>query len=138
MAAHLEALRAGVSKEAIRKIWIVGDLKTDQGHWSYHVATLVRGEGGVWYAMDPIFGRPVTAEEWYHRFMASDREGDARIFVTDPSRYTVLNSRPYMPDLNDADTRENRAFKGYFSDLLALFRAESQALTAQVRAANQK
>lgn len=71
MSAHMEARRMGVSEAHIKKLFIIGDLRsTANPEWRFHVTTLVKAEDGKWYAVDPILnnvhGRPitVTAEDW--------------------------------------------------------------------------
>lgn len=70
MAAHLLARRMGLSPESIRKLFIVGDLRSDpeKPEWRFHVTTVVRGPDNRWYAIDPIMFHgsyaPLTVAAW--------------------------------------------------------------------------
>ncbi|RZA08733.1 MAG: hypothetical protein EOP11_03980 [Proteobacteria bacterium] len=56
--AHIEALRMGLDKESIKKIWIVGAMEGTSDSWGHHVATIVRGPKGKWYTIDPNYDTP--------------------------------------------------------------------------------
>ena len=65
MAAHLIARGMGLGSDSIRKLFIIGDLRSGADpEWRFHVTTLVRGsEDGGWYAVDPALeylDTPVT------------------------------------------------------------------------------
>lgn len=122
-AAHLQALRFGLHKASIKKVWLVGELKMQGEKWRYHVATMVRGEDGEWYAFDPVLGREMPAVEWYQALRESaDPGGSARLFVTEAGRMFPYNWKGYGE--NELD---RRVFRGFFTDLLAQIRAEIAA-----------
>lgn len=71
MAVHLRARRMGLRPEAIRKLFIIGDLRSGTAReWRFHVTTLVKGDDLRWYAIDPLLvdgvgkNRPEPLEEW--------------------------------------------------------------------------
>lgn len=83
---HLELLRRGVLKESIHKAFVVGEMHTGSIVWRYHVTTIVRGPGGSWIAMDPIFEAPLELNEWYKRMLTFSKTGAVRLYVTHPSK----------------------------------------------------
>ncbi len=120
-AAHVTALESGLQKESIRKIWLVGDL--DNGSkWKFHVATLLRGEDGDWYAVDPYFDEPLRVDHWYEKIREDvDPEGTARLFSTEPSRLYVSSFKKY----NHADM-DRDSLGGFFQDLFEGLRRERE------------
>ena len=119
--AHLAALKNGVDKDSIRKVWALGDLRTGDVNWRYHVATIVRNKKGEWIAIDPIFGRPMPVDDWYKEMKKFDHKGNMRIFDTEPKRMGPdaggqYNKRQFNHFL----------YNGYFTDLMASFREESK------------
>lgn len=68
-ATQIYAELAGVPKERIRKIFVIGDMRSggmQSQEWRFHVTTVVQGADNRWYALDPIApgGRIQTAAEW--------------------------------------------------------------------------
>ncbi len=62
MTAHLLALQMGLDPEGIRKVFIVGDLRSGPDpEWYFHVTTIVRGTDRKWYAEDSIMTPPLSA-----------------------------------------------------------------------------
>lgn len=70
MAVHLAARKIGLDQRSIRKVFIIGDMRSGPDpEWRFHVTTIVRGPEGKWYALDPIasFGpkpRVLTVSQW--------------------------------------------------------------------------
>lgn len=72
MTAHLLALQMGLDPGSIRKVFIVGDLRSGPNpEWYFHVTTIVRGTDNKWYAEDSIMtpplspaGRELPLSEW--------------------------------------------------------------------------
>lgn len=54
MAAHLIARKMGLDESSMQKIFAAGDMQNGSVRWRFHMATLVRGEDGKDYAIDPI------------------------------------------------------------------------------------
>ena len=117
--AHLELLRRGVSKEAIKKAFIVGPLYSAGINWQFHVATIVRAnDRNGWYALDAFIGRPVPLEEWLQRFQSYSLDGKARMYITNPEKIGPsaweYNKRPY--GLGDG------FYNNYFNDMFHFFK----------------
>ncbi len=122
--AHYSALRKGLEKSSIRKVWAIGELGYDeQTKWSYHVTTIVRDTKGSWYAIDPALGRVETVEKWYDEVKKMDMQGNMRIFDTEAKRFLPVNADKYSPK-NFAKP----AYENYFTDLMKSFRDETNEL----------
>jgi Glutaminase len=129
--AHIEALRAGIDKDQIRKVWAVGNFKTGMGSWRYHVATIVRGENGNWMAIDPIFGRPLTVEEWYSSMKKYEDPLDTRnmrMFTTEAKRFGPMTGNKYSPASLKTGPGPDPDFNSYFRDLMDTFKDEIKSL----------
>ncbi len=116
--AHMEALIREVHPDAIRKVWIAGDM----GKWGHHVATIIKAENG-WLALDTNMGRVITLDEWFiivHREKVKDAN-EIMNFVTQAGRFSPYNNMSYNSfDLFNTDRLEfNKAqdfYRGYFHD----------------------
>lgn len=129
LATHVEALRSGLAPSQVRKVWAVGKIQSmSKGAWSYHVATIVRGEDNKWYTIDPTIGRLVTAEEWTAQMQSRDLDGNLRIFTTTPERTTTRNAVAGKSQLTNDKTWWNT----YFKDLIDSYRSEREALRKQM------
>lgn len=124
-AAHLTALKNGVDKDSIRKIWALGDLRTGDVNWRYHVTTAVRNKKGEWIAIDPIFGRPMPVDEWYKEMKKFDHKGNMRVFETEPKRMGPDTGGQY-----NKKQFNHFLYNGYFSDMMESFREESKKVMA--------
>ena len=121
MAFHLQALRSGLRKEGIQKLWVVGDLKRGEVAWSYHVTTIVMGVDGVWYAMDPFFGRQMPAHEWVAIMRNEfDAKGTMRLFKTEAARFSPVNGATYSRH----ELAESYYYE-FFRDLLNVLHREN-------------
>lgn len=116
--AHMEALIRGMNPDAIRKIWIAGDMK----QWGHHVATMIKGEKG-WYVIDTNIGRPVTADEWlaFYQPFKSQNAKDIMVFVTRADRFGPYDTQSYTGiNLFNSNTshyeRTADFYRGYFYD----------------------
>jgi hypothetical protein len=94
LVAHERAiLDSHLNKESILKLWAVGNMSNG---WGHHVTTLVREKSGEWYALDPFFGKPLRADEWYSQLrMRFDRNRELRLFATPASRFDVGSWNKY-------------------------------------------
>lgn len=120
LAAHLTALKSGIDKRRIRKIWAIGDLRDNGRKWKYHVSTIIQGEDGVWYAFDPSFGKILTAEEWYGKMQGWDVNQTARLYSTAAGQMFPYDWSAYTRSQLKRDL-----FKGFFTDLLESIKKES-------------
>lgn len=113
LAVHLEALRSGIDKRAIRKVWMVGDLDLNGSKWNFHVATMIHSAEGGWQVLDPVLGKKMSLEAWY-RTMRNDHDpsGTARLFTTDARRLL-----PYGPEKYEKAQLNRPLFRGFFRDL---------------------
>ncbi len=85
MAVHFKALQSGVSNGNIKKIWVMGDLRTDGKNFWFHVATTVRTDSGEWYVIDPDLKKEelLPVDKWHDQMRRWNRsDGKMRIFVT--------------------------------------------------------
>lgn len=93
MAAHLLARRRGLARDSIRKLFVIGDLRTGpKPEWYFHVVTAVLGEDYRWYAIDPIMvfpiasGKPQLAKEWIAKVhQIWDKNKKAHFYFTGPT-----------------------------------------------------
>ncbi len=119
MVAHMDALKSGVAKDGIMKVFAVGNLKSAEGNWDFHVATLVRRDNGSWWAIDPIMGKPLDIQDWYTAMKGYDYDGKMRLMVTPASRFTPKKHYQYAKEAMGGDTNG-----AYFKDLLQYYRDE--------------
>lgn len=114
MTAHFEALRMGVAKESIRKVYVVGAMKALVGDivWQFHVATAIKGTDGGWWVIDPFFGKVVKLEKWYERMYSHDKNGTLRLYVSDANRLGATSGGHY-----DKSHLMMDFYNGYFKDL---------------------
>ncbi len=54
MASHLLARKMGLKESSMRKIFAAGDMQNGRVRWRNHMATVVKGEDGKEYVIDPI------------------------------------------------------------------------------------
>jgi len=106
MAAHLIALRMGLTQDNIRKLFIVGDLRSgDKPEWRFHVTTLVRGIDGAWYAVDPVLPEAMEMSAWIAKVQDTwDKGRKSRLYVTPAD--TVLPKLSVFPETPEAETGE--------------------------------
>lgn len=115
---HMEALARGVHPDAIKKIWIAGDMK----EWGHHVAPIVKAKEG-WLVLDTNIGRPVTTEEWqeYYRPFKAAKAKEVMMFVTQGGRFGPYDAEAYSAinlfnTTGNTFNREADFYKGYFHD----------------------
>ncbi|WP_413557355.1 hypothetical protein [Bdellovibrio sp. HCB209] len=118
MTAHFEALRLGVAKESIRKVYVVGAMKALVGDiiWQFHVATAIKGADGGWWVVDPFFGKVVKLEKWYERMYSHDTKGTLRIYASDATRLGATSGGHYEKAHLMMDY-----YNGYFKDLFKYY-----------------
>lgn len=113
--AHKEALRRRVHPEAVRKIWVVGP--TDAGQWDFHVATIIKGPGTKWWAIDSNYDNAKEVKEWIKLQEEASDDGRLMIFVTDARRFTPFMARHYsLIDL--VGDGQSDFYNSYFRDYL--------------------
>ena len=120
-AAHLTALKLGVDKRQILKVWVKGTLQSEQHHWRYHVATLIRGKENSWKVIDPIFPAPLDFKRWLFEMVKMNPKGDLQTVLTEAKRFAPSTRLAYREQ-----TFKLPAYRHYFEDLLAAFQEESK------------
>ena len=113
---YLEALKAGINKDSIKKLWAVGPF-TDQRSLNsrftkngispvtYRVATAIKSSMG-WVVLDPLHSDGlVTMEDWYkamasyHKTPSPDgvwNSGEFLFFPTAPYRASIFSEKGYI------------------------------------------
>lgn len=87
MAVQLLARKMGLANESIKKLFIVGDLRSEADpEWRFHVTALVKGPRDTWFAIDPVFEKPLSALAWIKTARDTwDKKGIAKLYFTGPS-----------------------------------------------------
>lgn len=120
MTAQIEAMSRGVAPDSIKKIFAVGPLSSGSTNWRYHVTTIIKGDDGTWWAVDPIMGRVMTAKEWTDQMDSQyNKKGLMRVFLSEGDRYSPGQLGPYKEGGED--------YNNYFYDLLNYFHYRPQA-----------
>lgn len=120
---HLELLRRGVSKDSIKKVFVVGEMiegtlgSTEVINWQFHVATAVRDTNGEWWVIDPSY-ELMKIRDWYRYMRTMSPDKTLSLFVTQtakigPSAWEY-NTQP--GGLLDS------FYNDYFKDLFAYFK----------------
>ena len=128
---QIEALKHGVAKEAVRKIWAVGSMKYKDIYWQHHVATMVRGTDRAWYVLDPEYDKPLVLEKWVKTVKEMDSDGRLQFFASDGKRWGPADSSAPYPS-----TLKSDFFNGYFEDLMVESRREAEEIMKEQRSAH--
>jgi hypothetical protein len=115
---HLELLRRGVQKEAIKKVFAVGPMKSFEISWQFHVTTIVKGTEGRWWAIDPYVGKVISVEDWFDRINLASTNGKLRFYLIQPGKvgptggiYEIKNGGLFDP-----------FYRNYFKDMFEYFK----------------
>lgn len=127
-----QALKFGVAKENVKKIWAVGQMEYDKIYWQHHVAGMVRGHDGKWYVLDPEYGRVLELRQWMNRVKKMDTKGSLLFFASEGKRFSPFNEQPIKPWDVSPD-----AYNGYFADYMEESRREAADLLRQRREARE-
>ena len=103
MPAHLTARKLGLKEGGIRKLFVIGDLRSgDTPEWRFHVTTLVIGEDNHWYAIDPIMnapigpGTPMKPQDWIATVQSVwDKTQKAHFYIVE--RNSIMPNMTVMP-----------------------------------------
>lgn len=118
MIAHFIATQMGVAQKNMKKVWILGNLRSDNGfRWSYHVGLAIKSHGGLW-VLDANHGLK-RIRDFYLQFV-EDTEATPLIFVTQPSRGTIDSSSQYRIESFNAKAGSENYNYGYFKHSLDL------------------
>lgn len=115
---HLELLRHGVQKQAIKKAFAIGPMYSGGMYWQFHVTTIVQGNDGEWLAIDPYVGHVVKLEEWFDYLTAKSRNGKLRFYLSDPAK---IGPADIEYNLRPGGLLEPQ-YNNYFADMLQYFR----------------
>jgi hypothetical protein len=124
--ADIHARVRGVDPSAIKKIWVLGDMKK----WQFHVATMLK-EKKKWTVIDTYTGK-LSLERWVRR-MQRDKKRNARelmFFVTSAARFGFMSNHIYSASelfnysFEELDnyvedykhSRDEDFYKGFFVD----------------------
>lgn len=157
MAAHLYALAMGVDKTQIRKVWAVGPMKTGESWWRFHVATMVRGTDGKWWALDPLTNsKPVLMESWQRSMEVRNRQwiqrlegerdlhqvvppdyydqGSVMFFSSEAKRLWAYSNDTYNSTFAGEPGIDifKPKFNGYFRDFMRSLREEMRAIMKEI------
>lgn len=109
MAAQLTAARLGLKPESMRKLFMVGDMRSNptKREWRFHVTTLVLNDQGAWIAIDPImerypfFSGAIPAAEWVAnvRGVWDSWQKDASGAVVHKAKMYVTPVNAVLPDI---------------------------------------
>lgn len=114
MASQLIARKMGVAKASLRKMLIIGDLRSgEEPEWRFHMTTLVKGkEDGKFYVIDPIMRPPfatatsLPVEEWISVVRGRwDKNNKARVYLTGPD--TIIPDMRIVSTAKEFDTGDN-------------------------------
>lgn len=116
--AHLEAIVRDVNPQAIRKIWIAGDM----GKWGHHVATIVKAEKG-WYVLDTEIGFVLSHEHWVSIYLPlkTPKATEIMVFTTQAGRFSPYDTQSYnamnlFNTESDDFKKTTDYYRGYFHD----------------------
>lgn len=128
-------LKMNVQPNAIRKVFIVGPLRT----WDYHMATAVYTDRG-WMVLDPHYvgGGPATLEDWFNTYnlLAIFQSRKSQFFVTDGLKFSAQSGAPtyeYLAQLPDYDAETEDYYRGYFQGTADLLDRPSHAARTLLR-----
>ncbi len=119
----LNALEAGMDKDSIKKIFLVGPMRASNLDWQFHVATAIRSKGffsDTWLVIDSTFDRAITVEQFlnfYGQFNANEK---LRLIVTDPQRLVPSSTDKFKP-MDYRNFENDYLYNRYFQDLLRNF-----------------
>ena len=112
---HYLLLTNAVEQNRIAKIFAVGDLFYANSLWHFHIATMVKGEKGIWWVIDNLFEKPLTQSEWIERATGFDIKKtlpQLRFYVTDPRKFQPAYGRYRLEEFNLPEL--NRYFRDLF------------------------
>ncbi len=125
---HLTALKMGLQKDSILKIWAIGPMKSSLNAeitWGYHVSTMVYTKEGGWLVIDPNYYMPQSFESWMQQYQQQSVDHRLRFYVTGAEKFGLYAGKytPYLLGL--VQPKDQDFFKGYFVDLLKAVRTET-------------
>lgn len=124
--AHREARLAGLNRNQIRKIFVIGKIQNTLSEpWGYHMATVVRRDDGKWVALDTYLQKPTIIEEWFDHMKSSsvkDKRNNVfpiRYYSTSASRFSPLSDERYSLKylgVGKHNSKKINRFNNFFED----------------------
>lgn len=126
LTAHLLAMKRGVDKNSIRKVFVSGTMNTPDGiTWSFHVATLIAKKGGGFWVIDPNFWEAQTLENWFATYEKQSPDQRIRMFITPAARFGAEGFGMYN---NQKYGLTDVFYNNYFIDLFKDFKLQDLIL----------
>lgn len=126
----LMAMRLGLDRDSIKKIWAVGPM----GIWAFHIGDAYLTSDAGWVAVDNVPGyRALSIRNWFAEFKKQNRNGDLRLYITDADKFTAAMAGPYnkfqmgltLPGKQDY-------YQDYFDHLIEWFEKATDAEIANL------
>jgi hypothetical protein len=111
---HMELLRRKVLPEHIVKIFALGNLRSRNEKWEFHVVIAVLGSENTWWVIDELSKDILNLKDWMDQFKAySKNPKEPRI------RYYITDAAKFHPALGAYKNEELRFeyYNNYFVDL---------------------
>lgn len=119
--AHLALLRMGLSRDSIKKAWLVGPMVAASVNWGFHVATIARVDSGDWMVIDNHQRRLMSLRDWYESFLPMNEQKNLRLYVTEPEKFSISLGKYDRIQLGLDLSRESDWYRNYFVDLMNWF-----------------
>lgn len=120
----LNAIRMGLSKEAIKKVFLIGPMNSYGRDWQFHVATAVRikkkglfFDSYEWMVIDNNFTEPKSVNFFYENYLAASTDKKLRLFISDPQRLGASNTIKFGP-AHFKNPKNDTEYNAYFKDML--------------------
>ena len=126
-AVWLNALEAGIDKDSIKKIFLMGPMKTSGIDWQFHVVTAIRSKDNFserWLVIYPNLDYPVTVQEFYKFFKKFNSNGRLRVVVSEPQRLVPSSTEKFGP-MDYKNIENDYLYNKYFQDLLSQFSSKA-------------
>ena len=101
---YFELLKRGVPKNSIYKLFHAGAIYGDPNFgrpWSNHVVLIVEALEGGFYAIDPLYNKVMTPNEWYEANNKVAKLNRSMLYVGMPERTYTQGSLNTRQALND-------------------------------------
>lgn len=120
----LNAIRMGLTKEAIKKVFLIGPMNSYGRDWQFHVATAVRVrkkgfffDSYEWFVIDNNFSGPRSVKFFYEHYLQDSTDKKLRLFISDPQRLGASNTMKFGP-VHFRNPKNDVEYNAYFKDML--------------------
>lgn len=128
----LNAIRMGLSKDAIKKIFLIGPMNSYGRDWQFHVATAVRVrkkgfflDSYEWIVIDNNFTEPRSIDFFYEYYLKDSADKKLRLFISDPQRLGASNTLKFGP-AHFRNPKNDIEYNAYFKDMLKIISTRVQ------------